>query len=287
MKSKEQQIEKSQNDTTVNIASPLEQNGWKDIGSLEREVWKDIVDYEGSYQVSNKGNVKSLDRITKTKNNKKILYVGKLLNPPVNNKGYKLVALYKNSKAHGIAIHRLVAQAFIPYEVDKLHVNHKDGNKLNNNTTNLEWVTPKENTRHAIANKLMTFDHLNGERNGRSKLEEYQIKEIRYLYYTTNISNSRLGERFDVTAENIWNIVNYKSWSEERSSYELFLKFLENPIDKRPSSENNGNTSLTRKEVDEIKYMVSQRIMVKDVAKKFNITRQTVTNITKGRTWAK
>ena len=96
------------------------------------EVWKDIAGYEGIYQISNYGKVKSL------KNNK----TRKLIE---DRDGYLWVALYKNKKQKIFFVHRLVAKAFIENKTNKPQVNHKDENKKNNIVTNLEWVTAKEN----------------------------------------------------------------------------------------------------------------------------------------------
>ena len=110
-----------------------------------QEVWKDIKGYEGLYQISNLGRVKTLNRICKihrkaTREIKEIILTTKFLP-----KGYCFIALYKNNKETKFYIHRLVATAFIPNIDNKPQVNHKDGNKNNNVVSNLEWVTPSEN----------------------------------------------------------------------------------------------------------------------------------------------
>lgn len=114
------------------------------------EIWKDIEGYEGKYQVSNLGRVRSLDR--KIGN---YFRQGKVLKPCVTRNGYLQVYLYnKNSIMKPRRIHRLVANAFIPKPKDKLEVNHIDGNKNNNNMENLEWCTSSENKKHAILTGL-------------------------------------------------------------------------------------------------------------------------------------
>lgn len=102
------------------------------------EIWKAIKGYEGLYEVSNLGNVKTL------KNNK-------VLKPYISNAKYLLVSLYKNGKRKHKTIHRLVAEAFIPNIENKTQVNHIDGNKQNNNVKNLEWTSASENLKHAYA----------------------------------------------------------------------------------------------------------------------------------------
>ena len=108
------------------------------------EEWKDIIGYEGIYQISNKGRVKSLNRIDSRghKVNEKILRPGKRNN-------YLHVRLCKDGKFKDYKIHRLVAQAFLPNPDNLPVVNHKDENKLNNNVENLEWCTQKYNVNYS------------------------------------------------------------------------------------------------------------------------------------------
>lgn len=104
----------------------------------QQELWKDIKGFEGKYQVSNLGNVKSLKR-------KEI----KILLPLISKKGYCCVCLYKKCKFKHAMIHRLVANAFIPNPENKPQINHIDGNKKNNHIKNLEWCTNSENQKHS------------------------------------------------------------------------------------------------------------------------------------------
>lgn len=105
-------------------------------------VFKDIPNYQGKYQISNKGEVLSLD-YNGSKNNPKLLV------PKKNNKGYLWVELLKDGKKRQFLIHRLVAQAFIPNPNNYPIVNHKDENPLNNTVTNLEWCTYKYNNSYS------------------------------------------------------------------------------------------------------------------------------------------
>lgn len=111
------------------------------------EIWKDIPGYEGLYQISNYGNVRSMNY------NKKVGNI-KELKPNTTRDGYLEVHISKDSKRRYFLIHRLVAQAFIDNPDNKPQVNHIDGDKSNNNVSNLEWVTNGENQRHAYDNGL-------------------------------------------------------------------------------------------------------------------------------------
>lgn len=118
-----------------------------------KEVWKDIENYEGIYQVSNLGNVKVLSR--QVWNGKGFRTQDERILQQSNNQwGYNIVTLTKDSKRKPHKVHRLVAQAFIPNPENKEQVNHIDGNKTNNNVNNLEWNTRQENISHAYINKL-------------------------------------------------------------------------------------------------------------------------------------
>ena len=101
---------------------------------MKKELWKDIKNYEGHYQVSNFGRVKSI------KFGKEII-----LKPVTDRHGYLLVSLWKNNKQKTYKVHRLVAEAFIDNSDNLPQVNHKDENPLNNNVNNLEWCNSKYN----------------------------------------------------------------------------------------------------------------------------------------------
>ncbi len=104
------------------------------------EVWKDIKGYEGLYQISNTGKVKSLKRIMKSRKCEEIIK-----KPSKLPKGYLKVSLCKEGKIKYYSIHRLVAEAFIPNPNNLPCVNHKDCNPQNNEVSNLEWISYKEN----------------------------------------------------------------------------------------------------------------------------------------------
>lgn len=115
------------------------------------EEWKDIKGYEGLYQVSNLGRVRSLSRYVKHRT----IYIlkGKLLKQRTRGKGYLAVTLCKNSKLKHYYVHRLVAEAFIPNPNNLPQVNHKDENKSNNCVDNLEWCDDKYNTNYGTRNE--------------------------------------------------------------------------------------------------------------------------------------
>lgn len=128
------------------------------------EEWKDIAGYEGLYQVSNLGNVKSVARLHNTKHGgyiqgERIIKAKKTDRLKRNNHSgrteYLQVGLCSNGKTKMFLLHRLVALAFIPNPLNKPCVNHKNGNGFDNKVENLEWVTNSENINHAWRTGLM------------------------------------------------------------------------------------------------------------------------------------
>ena len=125
------------------------------------EIWKPIKDYEGLYEVSNKGRVKSLQRYTESYNKSgeiKQNHKEKILKNNIMKSGYVMITLFKNGKPKSYFIHRLVAQVFVPNPENNNEVNHKDENKSNNNFENLEWCTRKYNNVYSRARKVCQYD---------------------------------------------------------------------------------------------------------------------------------
>jgi hypothetical protein len=121
------------------------------------EIWKDVVGYEGIYQVSNLGRIKSIDRLVWHSSNKSYSKLkGVILKLDKKNKLYEQIHLCKNRKSKNFLVHRIVAQAFIPNTFNKSQVNHIDENKFNNKASNLEWVTQSENINHGNRNKIVS-----------------------------------------------------------------------------------------------------------------------------------
>ena len=132
----------------------------KGYGDNMEEVWKDVQGYEGLYQVSNLGRVKSLERIVKRKNQPDLPVAGKILNPRTGKNGYAYVILSKESKGKTANIHRMVAEAFVSKLEGCNVVNHLDGNKGNNICNNLEWCNSSKNNKHAFDTGLISKENI-------------------------------------------------------------------------------------------------------------------------------
>ena len=123
------------------------------------EIWKDIEGYEGLYQASNLGRVKSLDRIVVTKTNISRLMKGKVLTIVPDPNNYMKVLLSKEGKQQIYLVHRLVAQAFIPNPDNKPEIDHINTDRTDNRVENLQWVTRKENCNNPLTKeKIAAFD---------------------------------------------------------------------------------------------------------------------------------
>ena len=108
----------------------------------EKEIWKDIKGYEGLYQVSNLGRIKSLERWVDNKHH----ILEKILKPTISPKGYLRVHLRKNKKEKVVTVHQIVMKTFNESKNNELTVDHVDGNKFNNSLSNLQWLTREEKT---------------------------------------------------------------------------------------------------------------------------------------------
>lgn len=170
-----------------------------------QEIWKDIKNYEGLYKISNFGNVKSLPRKRTIKNER-------LLNYTINNKGYKVITLCKNSKPKMFLIHRLVAMAFIPNLNNKPFVNHKDSNPLNNCASNLEWCTQKENLKYSWDYGNNYKYRKNIEENTKIRIERYKnnIERCSKKVFQYTLSGKYLMEYNSITEASQKNNINLK-----------------------------------------------------------------------------
>lgn len=178
----------------------------------EDETWLPVVGYEGFYEVSNWGRIRTLPRILATQ---------------FNNQAYGRVRLFNDEGGKRFSVHGLVAAAFIGPRPTPIHeVNHKDGNPANNRIENLEYLTRLENMRHSFE-VLGNPKPLNGERHnskthpetfprgenhGNAKLIGRDIRRIRSLYAKGGISQPALAREYGVTQKVIWSIVNYVTW---------------------------------------------------------------------------
>lgn len=172
-----------------------------------KEEWKDVKGYEGFYQISNLGRVKSLGGWCGTAKRKE-----KIRAKSLTRDGYEKVRLIHQGKDKTMRVHRLVAEAFIPNPENKDTVNHIDGDKRNNVVSNLEWIDRAEQMIHAYNLGLKTSRI--GSDNSNSKLTDEQVREIRksYIPYSKEFGTVALAKKYGVTNRVIGLIVKNKAY---------------------------------------------------------------------------
>lgn len=151
-------------------------------------IWKDVEGFEGLYKISNEGVLFSIPRFG---------VKGGVVKPYKTTNGYYGYHLSENGKLHRTSVHRLLAKHFIPNPENKPCVNHIDGNRVNNSLENLEWVTYKENTHHAIkAGRI----NMSGENNPQARLTDIEVSEMRDLYKHKIYNQSELAKLYGTSS---------------------------------------------------------------------------------------
>lgn len=182
-----------------------------------KENWRDVVGYEGIYQVSNLGRVKSLPRAVFVKKSNNHTYgsrinhtrvVDEIIMKQQNVRGYKKVCLSKNGFQKPLYVHRIVMSSFVENPRGLPYVNHKDGDKHNNNLNNLEWVSDLDNKKHAYKNGLINNT---GSNNGRAILNKGLVKDIRLLI-KNGVSSKYISEYYKISKSTVFAIKSKRIW---------------------------------------------------------------------------
>lgn len=225
------------------------------------ERWKEVKGYEGLYEISNKGRIWS--NIS-----------GRHLRITRGTRRYGQVVLYRSGESKSYLAHRLVAGHFLRKPSDKEMVNHKDGNRFNNDVRNLEWVTPSENVQHAFDTGLK--DPMIGERNGRSKLTEAQVRGILAGTIDEGVPDKFYAKKFGVSHQTIAFIRTGLSW----------VHLEVERMKKTKKGEKNGNAKLTENQAQEaLTGMLNHNISMQYFANKFGVSRAAMEAIKYRRTW--
>lgn len=170
------------------------------------EIWKEVPNFEGKYYISNTGKLKSIGGKFK-----KIHPDGYITDGCIDSLGYRVVTLGKPKIRYRVRMHSLVASLFIGTDKREVRmtVNHKDGNKLNNNADNLEWITAADNVRHAVRIGLF---NIKGENHPRVKLTKENVIEMRRLRSEEKLTHEEIAKRFGVCRRQAGDVINGVNW---------------------------------------------------------------------------
>lgn len=164
---------------------------------MNDELWRDINGCSGLYQVSNMGRVKSMNHVTLRSDGKPLAIKERILRCNPDQHGYLRTMVNRKTAK----VHRLVAAAFIQNPFSLPEVNHIDGNKQNNHSDNLEWVTHRENTAHALS--IGKYDH------HASRLSQEDVGRIRseYVPHSKDHGTYALAKKYGMSPSYIWRVI--------------------------------------------------------------------------------
>lgn len=174
------------------------------------EVWKPIGILCGFYEVSSYGRIRSIGRMIVSRNGVIRKLERHILKPRIGRNGYYGLTLQRNGEKFYPDVHRLVAETFLDNYNDSFVVNHKNGNKRDNRVCNLEWVSPRRNTEHAIENGLRKDI---GQGSKLSKLTETQVIEMRKLYFSDNMKVVDIALKFGISKGYVPLIMSRRRWA--------------------------------------------------------------------------
>ena len=173
------------------------------------EEWKAVQGFEGAYEVSSLGQVRSLDRLITSSDQRQWVQRGRLLVIDYNhNGGYGTLQLCLHNRPKRYLVHRLVAIAFLPNPDNLPEVNHRSGIKTDNRKTNLEWALRQGNIDHAVSTGLIANK---GSLNSQAKLDEATVRKMRRMR-ADGMSIREIAIATGATPRNVRNIVSYVSW---------------------------------------------------------------------------
>lgn len=178
---------------------------------LKEELWLPVIGFVGVYEVSNLGRVKSLSRVV-TRGDSVMHLKETLLKPGLS--GYRggqywMVVLRHEGTVRTARVHRLVCESFLAQPKGYVYVNHKDGDKLNNHINNLEWCTSSQNQAHAYRTGLRAKNI--GVRNGRSKLSEETVRQIKHLL-SKGVTQASIARQLGVSKIRVNSIKSGRTW---------------------------------------------------------------------------
>lgn len=181
--------------------------------NINEEIWKDIIGYEGFYQVSNLGRIKSLPRITARDERTIKILTGRILRLNRDERGgYLKVSLSKVGKTKKVNVHRIVALSFLENPNNLPQVNHINAIKIDNRVEDLEWVSRSDNSKHAYRMGLMSHFSIFCTEKHYSKIRREDILKIRELYSERHKTQREIAIEFGLSQSQISAITTRRSW---------------------------------------------------------------------------
>lgn len=244
--------------------------------------WVDVYGYVGHYQVSSQGSIRSLDRISNHKNGVSTLRRGRVLKPSLRS-GYPFVNLCIYGIHKQVNIHRLVAEHFCERPDGCNVVNHIDGDKTNNNASNLEWTTPAGNAKHAAENGLIGVK--SGDLSKVAKITSIIANEIRAMLISGECGTT-IGKRFGIGPMLVSDIRTGKSWASGGDIDEQLVVECKEMKAFSLAGSSHPMAKMDEHKAVSIASMIKTGVKLKDVASKFGVSSATVSLINTGRQWS-
>ncbi len=169
------------------------------------EIWKEIPGYEGFYEASTIGRIRSLNRVVRQHNGNTQTKKGVILKSSIDRIGYENVALSRENKLKSFKVHRLVAMSFIDKVEGQNEINHIDCNKLNNNVANLEWCNRLQNIKHAIKNNLIKYHY--GDSHHSNIVKSKDHSKINEMYYNEGKRVKDIANIYKCSQHTIYKII--------------------------------------------------------------------------------
>lgn len=246
---------------------------------LETEIWKDVPDWVGLYQISNLGRVKSLSRTVPHAYSNKLTITERILKANVDKtSGCSMVAFSRNGTIQTRTIHQLVLLSFLGPCPDGMECCHNDGKEWNNRLKNLRYDTHKSN----MADKIKHGTVSQGESQGGHKLTNANITKIKKLYSTGKYTQSEIGKMFGVYVTTISAVLTGRRWawhSEKLPNMKELTCLMR-------SGEHNGRAKLTEKDVREIRVLYgSDKYSQKELSEMYCISDSSIYNIIHNISW--
>lgn len=245
------------------------------------EEWRPVVGWEGLYEVSNEGRVRSLPRVVRAGRGVGSMRTvgGVVLSPSPSKRGYVKIDLRDRQRSSSVHVHRIVAIAFLGESSSGMQVNHINGIKHDNRIVNLEWVTPAENTRHSVE---VLGNSVTESENGNARLSQSQVSDI-VKRRNRGESCTSLSKEFGVSVTHISRICTGASWRATLRGVVddyVFDKDRANRV-----GEFNGRARLTAEIVREARLLHIGGMTSNDIARRFGVSFSTMHFAVTGRSW--